>query len=501
VLAYGDYVARVRDRNRYYYGNAAHAPMARVEIVERSAVLDEAPAIASFEVPSGAELIQVGDLLVSVYMEYVSSSSNEAIYDTDLAVFDLSDPTAPRARGTLTTNRLQPSYGYYGNRYFLGDCFDCGWGGWGYGGGGNGTMVAGDALVFPRWHQQQENIGLVERCHEYATDNGSCVHHSDGTSTCPETYKSGSIQCERKLPDGEPWCTGELLTCDYETGECEPTPDIPSQRECYEEDSIRYWSSMSFDVIDLRNADAPVLANEIAAADDEEAVSVIASGSSVYFSYQKPADLPGDPRPYVRRYFRELDVSNPSAPRLAAGINVPGELIAVDGTSIFTRDVVWDNLDAETMIARLVVDGGLAHLQAQRLFDERQVTAVHPDGAGHVLVSHGPSWNYYYGYNSEPQPYTLSILGSDALNVQGTAPVDAWASFVDAAAGKAIFSVSGGLLLFNVEDAAAPFAQAYYPTDSWYTPELVLDDDEIVFAAGPYGIYRFDTDAYNLRTR
>jgi hypothetical protein len=232
---------------------------------------------------------------------------------------------------------------------------------------------------------------------------------------------------------------------------------------------------------------------------------VIASGSAVYFSYQKPADLPNDPRPYVRRYFRKLDVSNPAAPALGTGINVPGEVIAVDGASIFTRDVVWDELDAETMIARVVVQGGLAHLQAQRLFDDRQVTNVHPDGAGHVLVSHGPAGGYYgyyyYGDADEPMPYTLSILGSEALDVQGAADVDAWATFVDAIEGKAIFSVSGGLLLFDVSDPEEPVAQAYYATDSWYTPELVTGGGEIVMAAGPYGIYRFDADAYNLRSR
>ena len=91
--------------------------------------------------------------------------------------------------------------------------------------------------------------------------------------------------------------------------------------------------------------------------------------------------------------------------------------------------------------------------------------------------------------------------GQRALLETGTAEVDAWASFVDAEEGKAIFSVSGGLLLFDVSDGAHPTAQAYYPIDSWYVPELTIDGGEIVFAAGPYGIYRFDTDAYNLRTR
>lgn len=508
VLAYGDFVARVRDRGRYYYGSATHTPSARVEIVPRDAVLDEAPAVASFEVPSGAELKQVGDLLVSIYMEYVSETNvggtYEVTYRTDIAVFDLSDPTAPRARGTLTTTELQPSYGYYGYRIDLADCFDCGWGGYGYYGGygDSGTLVAGDALVFQSWHQQHETDGQIERCYDYPVDNGYCTSNPDGTTDCPETYKAGGINCERKLPDGEQWCTGELYTCDYDTGECELTPDIATQHNCYESENTRYWSSVGFHVLDLSNPDALALSDEVEAGDDEEAVSVIASGSSVYFSYQQPADVPGDPRPYVRRYFRELDVSDPGAPSLEAGINVPGEVIAVEGTSIFTRDVVWDESDAETMIARLVLDGGLAHLQAQRLFDDRQVTAVHPDGAGHVLVSHGPTWSYLdYRRNEEPEPYTLSILGSETLNVKGTAPVDSWATFVDAQAGKAIFSVSGGLLLFNVANPSAPFAQAYFATDSWYTPELVIDSGEIVMAAGPYGIYRFDTDAFNLRMR
>ena len=324
---------------------------------------------------------------------------------------------------------------------------------------------------------------------------------SEGSDqTCPETYTSGGIYCERELPDGEEWCTGNIYTCSYDDNECELAGDVPTERSCYTGENTRYWSSLGFAVLDLRNPDAPALSPEIEAGTNEEAVSVMASGSSVYFSYQKPADLTNDPRPYVRRYFRKLDVSDPGAPTLGAGINVPGEVIAVEGAEIFTRDVVWDELDAETMVARLEVDGSVARLRAQRLFDNRQVTAVHPDGAGHLLVSHGAIWSYTSNYN-EPPPYTLSILDSDDLGVRGTAPVDAWASFVDAKDGKAIFSVSGGLLLFDVANPAEPEAQAYFATDSWYTPELVLDGGEILFAAGPYGIYRFDSDVYNLRTR
>lgn len=506
VLGYGDYVARVRDRGRYYYGSVARTPKARVELVPRAAVLDEAPAVASFEVPSGAELLQVGDLLVSVRMEYVRSDSRSlGVYRTDVAVFDLSDPTAPRARGTLTTEALQPSngYGYYGGIGLADiDClgFGCGRGYYGYG-GGNGTLVAGNALVFPMWTSQEKTLGRVERCSTYPTGGYCYAQEGSDQSSCPDTYDTGGIECQRALPNGQEWCTGDIYTCRYDGGGCrrvDPSA-VSAQRHCYQHDDVRYWSSMRFAVLSLANPDAPALSDVIATPADEEAQAVLAHGSDVYLSYQKPISVARDPRPFVRRYFRKLDVSRPSAPALGQGINVPGEVIAVDGDHVFTRDVVWDDLDSETLVARLRIDGNVARLEAQRLFDGRQVSAVEPDGGAHVLVSHGPSWSYLRGYDDEP--YTLSILASDDLGVQGTASVDRWASFIDAQDGKAIFSVSGGLLVFDVQNPKKPVAQAYFPTDSWYTPDLLLKDGEILFAAGPYGIYRFDANAYNLRSR
>ena len=45
--------------------------------------------------------------------------------------------------------------------------------------------------------------------------------------------------------------------------------------------------------------------------------------------------------------------------------------------------------------------------------------------------------------------------------------------------------------------AAHPTAQAYFPTVGW-PQSMLFDGNEIVFAAGPYGVYRFDADVYNL---
>jgi hypothetical protein len=68
---------------------------------------------------------------------------------------------------------------------------------------------------------------------------------------------------------------------------------------------------------------------------------------------------------------------------------------------------------------------------------------------------------------------------------------------MDAKAGRALYQVGSGLLVFDVQDAAHPTAQAYFATLGW-PQELYFDGEEILFAAGPYGVYRYDADVYNL---
>ena len=66
--------------------------------------------------PGGAQLVQVGDLLVAIQMRYVGRRRGQQDDDTTIDVYDLSDPTAPRKRGSLTTDRISPATdGYYGD--------------------------------------------------------------------------------------------------------------------------------------------------------------------------------------------------------------------------------------------------------------------------------------------------------------------------------------------------------------------------------------------------
>ncbi|MFH0980764.1 MAG: hypothetical protein V2A79_04410 [Planctomycetota bacterium] len=73
-----------------------------------------------------------------------------------------------------------------------------------------------------------------------------------------------------------------------------------------------------------------------------------------------------------------------------------GELLFIEGNITFTRDFTWGAEVVETSIARLLLQNGLAYLQAIRTFTDQWVESVKLDGAGHILLSHRST--AYYGY-------------------------------------------------------------------------------------------------------
>jgi hypothetical protein len=520
VLKYGDHVARLRDNTTYYFypqQPGGKLPQSQVQIVAAAGDVDSNPVLASFDVPSGTQLTQVGELLVSVYTQYnYDQQTGQPSTKSQIQVWDLSDPTKPQKRGGLETDRLEG--GYWGGYPVASDaarggiaCFDCR----PYPGGQTSSFVVDKSIVFASVKSQQKSQGYVTQCDTYPVAR-ACSSDAAGNYTCENPYYSGGVSCV--TPDGgEESCTGEFYECDEKTGECKPTdaPDF-TNRNCSRYEQYRYWASYSFDALDLRDASSPQLAKRVELPTDEEGTSVIAVDNTLYFNFQQPVDKQDDTRPYVKRYVRRLGFSDPNAPNVGEPINIPGDVIAADGSTLYTRDFVWKDQDARTMVARLTVEGDKAHLQASQTFEDRSVSAVKLDGAGHMLVSSDPANGGFYPYppgvavspafpgkvaapgSSAEQPKSkLSILDDQDLATLGEAELDSWASFRDAKQGRALYSVPGGLLVVDVNDATKPKAQAYFPVAGWPS-DIVFDGDSILFAAGSYGIYRLDAGVFNL---
>ncbi|MDH5492716.1 MAG: beta-propeller domain-containing protein, partial [Myxococcales bacterium] len=504
VMRFGGDTLRLRDELWSYswWGERASAPPSKLQIVPGDEHPDHGVAVAEIDVPSGVSLYQVGDLLVTVAYSIVDGSVWPPEYESEIVVYDLSDPRTPLRRGSLITDRLVPPGGSYGYRDAVAgigaDCFDCGF--------GYPSVIddlartVQDAIVFGRVRQQSELLGVERICHTYPTRFEECLPGRE----C--VFYDGGITC-RSLDGGTVICEGTIVRCDG-SGCFAIHPDaVPTATSCSESERRRYWTTFSLDVLNLLDPGAPALAAPIELPEADESVDLLDDGERVFYAYRRPADPDPEGRAQVAYYFRALDLASPSTPSLGAPINVPGRLIAVVGEDVYTRDLRWSGALTETSVHRLHWGESGVALVASRVFADRAVDATMLDGAGHLLVTDRPPYDgggvVYPDSGSTPTPTStdtlpqLSILDGASLELLGQAPLAGWAQLAGAIPGRALLQVPGGLMLVDLVDPSAPEMQAYFPIMGW-PAEILFSAEEISFAAGPYGIYRFDPSTRNL---
>lgn len=500
-FTFGDYGVRIKNRSQDYYwvGDRTNLPPTLVEIVAGAAHPDEAEAIATIELPASANMFQVGDLLVAMTRTVTSWDEYPYETETDLRVIDLSDPTSPRAAGSIVTDALPWGDSYYG--WGWDDCWDCGWGYYGYGSTGIEALESG--LVIPVQRHENEIVGSEYTCRTNAVESEYCWGDSGEWREDCVTY-SGGITCT-SIDGGPTVCTGELYECSYDDGsyDCDPIAEdaVETETNCYENDRYRYWSEMDYHFVDLRDADAPAVGDTVALGAGNEFVSTLVDGDTVYANYRVPVGIGDDGRSYVRYFARAYDASNPSDVADTGAINVPGELIAIDGDQIYTRDFVYGEEIIESSLARLTLYEGRAYLQGRYDFPNQRVSAMLVDGDDRLFVSHQRSYSWWLDDDADDDDWSSKLtvldLSDGGLDVASTVTIDDWATLQSARDGRALFQIPGGLLVVDAFDPATPYAAAWYPTRGWPRTFTLVGDD-VVFAAGRYGLYRLPFDAYNL---
>jgi hypothetical protein len=528
---FGQYGVRHHERSDYYgwWGNSAANQTDSLQVVPLSGDVDAAAPVASLDVPAGSQTYQVGDRLVvarSVYTGY-DEQSRRSLFDTTLEVYDLSDPTAPaQVGGTYTSSDLSFGGGYYGGYYD--DCEGCGRGGYyGYGYGGE-TYAAGDFLVIPSqvghdelegqtlrqtWRVDYERNRWGQDCYGEDRQTGewsprACTYY-DGYESCTQlTRVDGTV--EGKV------CQGQFAQCTQDAaGEttCNPIDreDAPTTYDEYTYEQRRYWSSYELQLVDVgalaagQGGDLGAAVTTLSMPSEEEAAGLVAEGDSIFVSYKKPTTLPGDSRPYVRYFFKEVDLSG-ATPVSKPPVNVPGTLVEVDGDTLLTQDYLWGQTIVESSINKLELRGQQAFLRGTHRFVDQQVASITADGAGHAVVSHQTAWyaNYastggnYQEYDHTTRMSVLDLAGT-RLDVLSETEIDDWASLRDARAGSALFQVPGGLLVMSLADPSAPAASSYFATRGW-PRDIIVEGQDVFFSAGRYGLYRFDLNEENLAT-
>lgn len=507
VLDYGGFLARVRDTRSAYSGwwsADTTPPPAYVELISKNDDPDTATPIASIEIAAGARTFRVGALLIVISTTSSYDSVGKGTHHSVLKVYDLHEPAQPTLLSSLESDRLLPAYGYGWGRYY----------GLGFGAGFGmcGTMdgsfyddfsrVLPNALVLGRNLPQQQSLGSYEFCQRSTNLTPSCAYE-DSTSDC--TWEQGYESCERKIDSDQRVCTSSFYRCSRVGGETACTdlataPATLSPEYCYTHERYRYWQSMELDVLDLRDPRAPKL-TAVNFAPEEEALGLVQSQNSVYFAFKRPHTMAKDSRPFAKHYFREVNLSDPAQPAVGAPVNVPGQLLAVAGTRLFTRDLRWGEKTAETWLHVLQRENERATLVTSQSFTGRDVTHALVDDSGHVFVTHrqlnSPG---VYAYSNTPSFDLLTIFGAADLAKQGETTLDAWSDLTQAVDGRLLFTVPGGMLVVNAQTPAAPYAQAYFPYQG-YQRKISYDGQSILVAGGPYGLYRLDATTHNLLAR
>jgi hypothetical protein len=546
---FGQYGVRRNVRHSYYYWyhRNQQTKTDRLEVVPLSDDPDMAEPVAKMSVPASARIYRAGSHLVAATVvnqtqKKTNDGGQKIVYETELRVWDVSNPTSPKLEKTLTTDALG------GRRY-------------GYGAGGAsagarpepgvGASVArrpgyyrpslevaslGDALVFADSIPERKHLGTrhveYRRVKHSASRYGRCRQEMrGGQSNQSCTYYTGGTYCtwlERK--DGsttQKRCRNALRKCTVKASSDEQNckqvdaASAPTRQETDSRKAWDTWTHYEFHALDLRDSSSVRLVGPHTMPTSERDIDLLTRGDNLYVTHRERYDKSNDPRPYVKYYFKRIDFSDPTNPETGSSINIPGELLAVDGSTVVTRNYLWGRNRVDTSLHKLKVQNGLARLKASQRFQGRRLESVQLDGKGHVLVHHretGPIAQPGVVGHSGGQPGQtdvarrglsqknrypkdgsyLSVLSlNKSLDELSKTHLPGWATLRGAHRERALFSVSGGLLVVDLRSPTNPAAQAFFPTRSW-PRDLATDGSSLVIPAGRYGIYRFDVTANNL---
>jgi hypothetical protein len=463
VFAFGNHRVRVRTPEAYSYWGDPNV-QSKAEVVPAGASMDVAAPVASIEVPRHASLYKVGNLLVSLQQKY----ANYPTLLTTIKVFDFTDPLHPEAKGQLVTTALQAN---------------------------SAIDVANNSLVFRTSKLVENDLGLYSACNAYGPGYVSC----QGKEGCK--YLSGGREC-RTPAGGQQYCWGGFAQCtDHLNAEstCVPLDWSVAQQQvkmnCWQGLGKRHTTRFDFRVVDVSNPASPSVVQMPLSFD--EAVNARTDGMHLYVTVKQPHVVPGDGRPHAKYYVRRVDMTKPSAFKVGPAVNVPGEVLDIQGNKLFTMARAWGKRWIDPAVAKveLQYNGTAAMLNYQKLTD-RSIMSLVIDEHQVPVITHKSE----FGLHSYKYPKIQLLKPKTGSGVQGFETksqmnLDAWMSVFGVEKHRLLVSVPSGTLFVDIDDPALPTAQVFIP--GWQS-RPVIDADEILVANGRYGIDQLGLEETNL---
>jgi hypothetical protein len=487
LVPFGAHRVRVRNDRSYYTGETPEQRYL-VEVIPRGAPADSAEPLSSFAVPYEAQVFPLGNVLVAVAERRVYQPDYH--FEVVIQTHDLSDPRAPRQLAEIVSSDLPP----FGGQHWMLE-------------NPRRLHVLQDKLVFAHALTQYPTVAATGiACENLSTLDATC----GGEVGC--TYPAGAETCF-ELDTGS-YCKGGFALCTELGGgksDCTPANAIDLglvDLWCHDVEISHPWNQLTVHVVDLANPAQPTIGTKLTTPENESVVGLVASANQLYATLEQPVTVPDDPRPHARTFLRRIDPSDPEQPVLGEPIDVPGEIIAVQGAVLFTRHQIWGQQFIETAIAQLLLTGNEVQLLGYHRFHERSVPDLRVAQDGLIVAKHGQVWQKPWGEAIGAFDHTLSLLrlsGPPASGQPGLLGFQTLSEstlateqpLADIIPGRVFLRAFGGRLMIDISNPVHPVLKAFLPLDAIMGAAL-YQDGKMLVPAGRNGIIEHDLATDNL---
>lgn len=235
------------------------------------------------------------------------------------------------------------------------------------------------------------------------------------------------------------------------------------------------WATVKLHELNLSDLSQPAFAQVDFAPDRVH--SIVANGAKLHVTTWEPLQVPGDQRVYRRHFLKTVDYSMPGAPLVSDAVQVPGQVLHVDGDMVITADGQYaSDGGVDARINRLRLEDDVAVLEASHNVELRDAHDVRLVG-GHVLVSHTERWG---------EALTLDVITLPGLEVASSTPVTEFLTSVMGWTDRHIVYASSGIVAVDVENASSPTLMPAH-LSAWQR-QMIRVGDTLIIAAGRSGI-------------
>jgi hypothetical protein len=292
--------------------------------------------------------------------------------------------------------------------------------------------------------------------------------------------------CSR-LDEDPARCLGEIRECDAAFANCGPVQGfVPSAQECLRDYVKARWDTLELVVLNLREPSRPAV-SRLRMPRDEQALGAWSDGSDLYYTFKQPVAVADDPRSYAAYAYKRIDLRDPAEPAISPPVSVPGQLLAVRDGALYLRDFGWQgDLPNRHVISVRRAQLGEADEDGRASAELEATHELGEDDFESLALADADTLAYVLRGDA------LVLSNARTLEPRSRVPLRAEQALQALQGRRALLGDGHSLTVVDFDDPEQARVASHHLVRGWANSNVWLED-ELIVAAGPYGLQRFST--------